>query len=80
MTLYATDLDGKLVRSDMTISDDCANKLNNLIADGVLFTFATARSWCSAAPFSGACWQFLSPSILTGGSFTIPFWGWFSEA
>ena len=50
MTLYATDLDGTLLRSDMTISDDCARKLNMLMSDGVLFTYATARSFNTAAP------------------------------
>lgn len=50
MTLYASDLDGTLLRSDMTISDETAAKLNRLTANGVLFTYATARSFSSASP------------------------------
>ena len=44
MTLYATDLDGTLLRSDKSISDESAELLNQLTDRGVLFTFATARS------------------------------------
>lgn len=70
MTLYATDLDGTLLRSDMTISDDCASKLNNLIADSVLFTFATARSWCSAAPLLKKL-KLNAPAVTFNGVFVI---------
>ena len=50
MTLYATDLDGTLLRSDKSISDESAELLNQLTDRGVLFTFATARSYSSASP------------------------------
>lgn len=50
MTLYATDLDGTLLRSDKSISDESAELLNQLTEQGVLFTFATARSYSSASP------------------------------
>lgn len=50
MTLYATDLDGTLLRPDMSISDETVDTLNSLIAQGVLFTYATARSFSSASP------------------------------
>ena len=55
MTLYATDLDGTLLRSDMTISDESAAILNRLTKNGVLFTFATARSFSSAQSLLPRC-------------------------
>ncbi len=50
MTLYVTDLDGTLLKNNATISDFTVNTLNSLIENGVLFTYATARSFSSAAP------------------------------
>ena len=50
MTLYVTDLDGTLLKNDATISDFSVNTLNSLIENGVFFTYATARSFSSAAP------------------------------
>ena len=47
-TLYVTDLDGTLMRNDMTISDDSVRIFNQLIDRGVLITYATARSFHSA--------------------------------
>ena len=40
MTLYATDLDGTLLRPDKSISDETAEILNGLVSDGVLFTLS----------------------------------------
>ena len=50
MTLYATDLDGTLLRADKSISGETAELLNRLTERGVLFTYATARSFSSASP------------------------------
>ncbi len=50
MTLYVTDLDGTLLKNDATISDFSINTLNALIEKGVLFSYATARSFSSAFP------------------------------
>ena len=50
MTLYATDLDGTLLRADKSISGETAELLNQLTERGVLFTYATARSFSSASP------------------------------
>lgn len=47
-TLYVTDLDGTLMRNDMTISEESVRILNQLIDQGVLITYATARSFHSA--------------------------------
>ena len=43
-TLYVTDLDGTLMRNDKSISDYTINTINALIARGMTFTVATARS------------------------------------
>ncbi|MCH5205904.1 MAG: HAD-IIB family hydrolase [Oscillospiraceae bacterium] len=50
MTLYVTDLDGTLLRSDASVSEYTADALNRLIGAGVMFTYATARSFSSAFP------------------------------
>ena len=42
--LYISDLDGTLLRPDATLSDYSRDGLNRLIADGLHFSVATARS------------------------------------
>lgn len=49
-TLYISDLDGTLLTPEREISDETASTLNTMIANGLLFTVATARSASSAAP------------------------------
>lgn len=70
MTLYATDLDGTLLRSDMTISDSAAEKLNRLIESGVMFTYATARSFNSASPLLRKI-NFRCPAVTFNGVFVV---------
>lgn len=48
-TLYVTDLDGTLMRDDKSISDESVAILNRLLAQGIFFTYATARSLASAS-------------------------------
>lgn len=43
-TLYVSDLDGTLLRSDQTLSDYTIKTINEMIAKGAYFTYATARS------------------------------------
>lgn len=50
MKLFVTDLDGTLLRSDTSLSDYTVNTLNSLIERGMMFTYATARSYSSASP------------------------------
>ena len=45
--LYISDLDGTLLRPDGTLSPASRDGLNRLIADGLHFTVATARSVAS---------------------------------
>lgn len=43
-TLYVSDLDGTLLRSNETISEFTSNTINILVEKGMLFSYATARS------------------------------------
>lgn len=52
-TLYVTDLDGTLMRNDETISPYTVETINELVAGGMAFTYATARSVESARPIAG---------------------------
>ena len=47
-TLYVTDLDGTLMRNDKTLSGFTVSTINSLIDQGMLITYATARSFQSA--------------------------------
>lgn len=49
-TLYLTDLDGTLLNNSGKLSPDARRELNDLIAQGVLFSAATARSPVSVKP------------------------------
>ena len=44
-TLYVSDLDGTLLRSNETTSDYTNRTINELVDDGILFSYATARSF-----------------------------------
>ncbi len=69
-TLYATDLDGTLLRSDKSISDESAAVLNSMIESGVLFTYATARSFSSASPLVKKL-NLSCPAVTFNGVFVI---------
>ncbi|MHB1151471.1 MAG: Cof-type HAD-IIB family hydrolase [Eubacteriales bacterium] len=46
-TLYISDLDGTLLKSDATLAGETKDRLNNLIKQGMHFTAATARTSAS---------------------------------
>jgi len=48
-TLYASDLDGTLLCSDETLSEYTVRTINALVECGMLFTYATARSYVTAS-------------------------------
>lgn len=48
-TLYVTDLDGTLLNSKDYISNYSINIINNLVEQGMIFTYATARYLVSAS-------------------------------
>ncbi|MDE7362468.1 MAG: HAD hydrolase family protein, partial [Oscillospiraceae bacterium] len=70
MTLYVTDLDGTLLRSDTTISDYSVSALNALIGRGVMFTYATARSFASASPLVSKL-RLCCPAVIFNGVFVV---------
>lgn len=47
-TLYVTDLDGTLLRSNQRTSEYTNRIINALVQDGMLFSYATARSYNTA--------------------------------
>lgn len=69
-TLYVTDLDGTLLNKDERINRYSRDIINGLVEEGLLFTYATARSSISAAVAA----QGLStkiPIIAYNGAFII---------
>lgn len=48
-TLFVSDLDGTLLTKEERVSDYSRELINRLIGAGMTFTYATARSACSAA-------------------------------
>lgn len=68
--LYLTDLDGTLLRPDGTLSEYSRNALNELIARGVIFSFATARSYNTAIPLLEGV-KLNMPLIVHNGSFIV---------
>lgn len=48
-TLYVSDLDGTLLRRDQSLSDFTVNTINSLVEQGLMFSYATARSIVTAA-------------------------------
>lgn len=67
-TLFVTDLDGTLLNSRACLSDFTRDTLNRLTAQGLRFTFATARSVHSALPLLPGLVRTL-PAIYYNGSF-----------
>ena len=51
--LFVSDLDGTLMRSDISLSDFTVRTINGLVENGLNFTYATARSVESARPIAG---------------------------
>ena len=70
MTLDVTDLDGTLLRSDTTISEYSEATLNRLMNDGVMFTYATARSYASASPLVKDL-ELRCPAVIFNGVFVV---------
>ena len=68
--LYVTDLDGTLLRNDATISDFTANTIRHLTERGMLFSYATARSYTTAKKVTENLPDKL-PVIVFNGSFIV---------
>ena len=69
-TLYVTDLDGTLLNRKDRINPDSVSIINELVKNGMLFTYATARSLVSASVVTeGLSTDF--PVIIYNGAFII---------
>ena len=66
-TLYVSDLDKTLMRSDKTLSPWTVGTLNRLIREGTLFTYATARSIQSAREITGGL-EMTLPAVIRNGT------------
>ena len=71
-TLFVSDLDGTLLRSDGILGNETAEAVNRLVSRGVKFTFATARSYHTAMQAVSAL-KLELPVILHNGVFMSDF-------
>ena len=69
-TLYISDLDGTLLRSDQTVSVFTADTIGKLTEKGLLFSYATARSLKTASKVT-ANLPIKLPVIVFNGSFIM---------
>jgi len=69
-TLYISDLDGTLLHQDDRISANSLRIINRLINEGMLFTFATARSFNTALQAANGL-ELELPVIVHNGVFII---------
>jgi len=69
-TLYVTDLDGTLLRSDETTSEFTNRTINELVEKGMLFSYATARSYVTASKVTRGL-EARMPLIVYNGAMVI---------
>ena len=69
-TLYVSDLDGTLLRSDETTSEYTNSVINNLTDRGMIFSYATARSLITAKKVTNGLRAEI-PLIVYNGSFIV---------
>ena len=69
-TLYVSDLDGTLLRSDETISEYTAQTINRLTNQGMLFSYATARSYHTAKKVTKGL-EAKIPLVVYNGAFIL---------
>lgn len=67
-TLFVSDLDGTLLRSDGTLCENTAKAINEMVSRGLKFSFATARSYYTAMRAAGGIVADI-PLILHNGVF-----------
>lgn len=69
-TLYISDLDGTLLNSDAQLNQFTIDAINSLVEKGMLFSYATARSFSTAGEITKEITaQF--PLILYNGAFVV---------
>ena len=69
-TLYLSGLDGTLLRSDQTISAFTARTINELVKQGMFFSYATARSYITASRVTAGMNAHI-PLVLYNGAFIL---------
>ena len=69
-TLYVTDLDGTLLNRQDRVSPFSISTINHLVENGMLFTYATARSLVSASKVTEGLSTKI-PVIAYNGAFII---------
>ena len=67
-TLYVTDLDGTLLTKDQVVSEYSKRVINELVDNGMLFTYATARSLETASMVTKGL-KVSAPRVLYNGGF-----------
>lgn len=67
-TLYVTDLDGTLLGPDRKVSVESARLINEAIADGALFSVATARTPATVGPLLNEVESPLPFIVMTGAA------------
>jgi len=65
-TLYLSDLDGTLLRDDISLTLSSRDTINRLIAKGMHFSLATARSTLSATAVTGGLRLRVPVSLMNG--------------
>ena len=50
--LFVTDMDGTLLNNSRKISEGNKARIRQAVADGMIFTIATGRMYCSALPYA----------------------------
>ena len=68
--LYLSDLDGTLLRSDQRTSDYTNATINRLVSDGMVFSYATARSFNTARKVTAGL-DAKIPLIVYNGAFIV---------
>ena len=69
-TLYLSDLDGTLLTKNIIVSETTKRIINRLTEDGMLFSYATARSFVSAGKITEGL-HINAPFIIYNGSFIL---------
>lgn len=69
-TLILSDLDGTLLGPGATLSTSTRDGINDLVTNGLLFTYATARSYVSAARVTDGL-DLRVPVTVSGGAFQL---------
>ena len=67
-TLYVSDLDGTLLTPEECLSPFTAETIKRLTGKGMLFSYATARSFSTAKKVTGALGRLHLPVIVNNGS------------